>query len=32
LDKTEVLQTNLEAIKNLSESLGLFNESFASRM
>lgn len=30
LDETEALQTNLEAIKNLSESLATFNESFAS--
>lgn len=30
LDETEILQTNLEAMKNLSESLATFNESFAS--
>jgi len=30
LDETEALQTNVEAMKNLSESLATFNESFAS--
>jgi DASH complex subunit DAM1 len=30
LDETDALQTNLEAMKNLSESLATFNESFAS--
>ena len=30
LDEAEALQTNLEGIKKLSESLATFNESFAS--
>ena len=30
LDETEALQTNLEGLKNLSNSLATFNESFAS--
>ena len=30
LDETEALQTNVEAMKNLSDSLSTFNESFAS--
>lgn len=30
LDETEALQSNLEAMKNLSNSLATFNESFAS--
>ncbi|KAF9051327.1 hypothetical protein BJ165DRAFT_877539 [Panaeolus papilionaceus] len=30
LDETEALQSNLEGLKNLSDSLGTFNESFAS--
>jgi len=30
LDETEALQTNVEGMKNLSESLATFNESFAS--
>jgi len=30
LDETDALQTNVEAMKNLSESLSTFNESFAS--
>ena len=30
LDETEALQTNVEGLKNLSDSLATFNESFAS--
>jgi DASH complex subunit DAM1 len=30
VDETEALQTNMEGMKNLSEALGTFNESFAS--
>lgn len=30
LDEAEALQTNMEGIKRLSESLATFNESFAS--
>jgi DASH complex subunit DAM1 len=30
LDETEALQTNVEGLKNLSNSLATFNESFAS--